>query len=144
VRFLRLLRLAAEAEGLHLRRVARGHAIQLALASAAAVFGVMLVAMLHLALWSAMAPGQGPALAALIVALIDLVLLTLFGLLARRRPYDPIEVEALRLRQDAMRQVTDTGARMLVLAPLLKSQTAKKGLIGAAVTALAVGLLSRR
>ena len=144
MRFLRLLRLAAEAEGLHLRRVARGHAIQLALASAAAVFGVMLVAMLHLALWSAMAPGQGPALAALIVALIDLVLLTLFGLLARRRPYDPIEVEALRLRQDAMRQVTDTSTRMLVLAPLLKSQTAKKGLIGAAVTALAVGLLSRR
>jgi hypothetical protein len=144
MRFLRLLRLAAEAEGLHLRRVGRGYAIQAGFAAAAALFGLMLVAMLHLALWAALAPGQGPAWAAVIVALLDLVLLALFGFLARRRPYDPIEAEALRVRHDAMQQVTDTGARMLVLAPLLKSQTAKKGLLGAALTAVAVGLLSRR
>jgi len=144
MRFLRLLRLAAQAEGLHLRRVARGHAIQTGLAAAAAAFGLMALAMLHLALWAALTPGSGPVWAAVIVALLDLVLLALFGALARRRPYDPVEAEALRVRHDAMRQVTDASARMMILAPLLKSQTAKKGLIGAALTAVVVGLLSRK
>ena len=40
--------------------------------------------------------------------------------------------------------MTDAGARALMLAPLLKSQSAKKGLIGAALTAVAIGLLSRK
>jgi hypothetical protein len=145
MRLFRLLRLAAEAEGLHLRRMGRGYAIQAGLGVAAALFGLMLLAMLHLAIWAALStPERGPAWAAVIVAGGDLVLLGLFGFLARRRPYDPIEVEALRVRQDAMQQVADTGARAVMLAPLLRSQSAKKGLVGAAVTAVVIGLLSRR
>ena len=144
MRLLRLLRLAAEAEGLHLRRVGRGYAIQAGLAAAAAVFALMLVAMLHLALWAALAPGLGPAWAAVVVALVDLALAGILGFMARRRPYDPVEVEALRVRHDAMRQVADGAAKAVVLAPLLKAQAAKKGMIGAALTALVVGLLSRR
>lgn len=145
MRLLRLLRLAAEAEGLHLRRMGRGYAIQAGLAAAAALFGLMLLVMLHLAIWAALStPERGPAWAAVIVAAGDLVLLALFGFLARRRPYDAIEAEALRVRRDAIRHVADTGARMVVLAPLLRSQSAKKGLIGAAVTAMVIGLLSRK
>ncbi|GGG16126.1 hypothetical protein GCM10010964_00510 [Caldovatus sediminis] len=145
MRLFRLLRLAAEAEGLHLRRMGRGYAIQAGLGAAAALFGLMLVVMLHLAAWAALnTPERGAAWAALIVAGGDLVLLALFGFLARRRPYDPIEVEALRVRRDAMQEVTETGARMLALVPLLRSQSAKKGLIGAALTAVVIGLLSRR
>jgi hypothetical protein len=145
MRFFRLLRLAAEAEGLHLRRMGRGYTIQAGFGAAAALFGLMLLAMLHLAAWAALStPERGPVWAALIVAGVDLVLLALFGFLARRRPHDPIEIEALRVRQDAMQQVTDAGARALMLAPLLKSQSAKKGLIGAALTAVAIGLLSRK
>ncbi|MBW8268389.1 phage holin family protein [Caldovatus aquaticus] len=145
MRILRLLRLAAEAERLRLRRMGRGYAIQAGLGAAAALFGLMLLAMVHLALWAALStPERGPAWAAVIVAAGDLVLVALFGFLARRRPRDPIEAEALRVRQDALRQVTDAGARMIMIAPLLRSQSAKKGLIGAAVTAVVIGLLSRK
>lgn len=144
MRLLRLLRLAAEAEGLHLRRMGRGYAIQVSFAVVAALFGLMLVIMLHMAAFAALAPGWGPVWAALIVAFADFVLLALFGFLARRRPYDPVEVEALRVRQDALRQVGDSTAQAMMLLPLVRSQTAKKGLIGAVVTALAVGLFSRR
>jgi len=145
MRLVRLLRLAAEAEGLHLRRMGRGYAIQAGLGAVAALFGLMLLAMLHLAIWAALnTPERGPAWAAVLVAAGDLVLLVLFGFLARRRPYDPIEVEAMRVRQEAMQQVTETGAQMVMFAPLLRSQSAKKGLIGAALTAMVIGLLSRR
>jgi hypothetical protein len=145
MRFFRLLRLAAEAEGLHLRRIGRGYAIQAGLGVAAALFGLMLLVMLHLAIWSALStPSRGAAWAAVIVAGGDLVLLAILGFLAGRRPYDPIEVEAQRVREDAMRQVADTGARAVMLAPLLRSQSAKKGLIGAALTAVVIGLLARR
>ncbi|MGG5809882.1 hypothetical protein [Falsiroseomonas sp. CW058] len=144
MRLLQLARAAWEAEALHLRRLARAHGIQAAFAAVAAVFGLLLLLMLHVAAFAALAPGQGPVWAALIVGFADLVLLALFGWLARRAGHDPIAIEAKRVRQDALRQLGDGAARAVVLAPLLKSQTAKKGLIGAAVTAIAVGLLSRR
>lgn len=144
MRLIQLLRLALQAEGLHLRRVGRGYAVQGAFAAAAAVFGLMLLIMLHVAAYQAMAPGLGPVGAALVVALGDAALAAILGLMARSRPYDPVAQEALRVRHDAMRQVGDGAARAMVLAPLLKSQSAKKGLIGAAVTALVVGLMSRR
>jgi hypothetical protein len=144
MKLLRLLRLAAQAESLHLRRLGRGYAIQASLAAATAVFALMLLAMLHLAAWLALAPSTGPVWAAVIVAGGDLVLAAILGAMARRPPEDPVAEEALRVRHDAMRQVGDAGARALVLAPLMRSQTLKKGLAGAALTALVVGLLSRR
>jgi hypothetical protein len=144
MRLLRLLRLALQAEKLHLSRVSRGYGIQAGLAAAAALFGLMLLFMLHIAAFAALARGQGPVWAALIVAFGDLVLLAVFGFLARRRPVDQVELEALRVREDAMAQVRDGAARAMVLVPLLRSQKAKKGMIGAAVTALVVGLMSRR
>lgn len=144
MRLFRLISLATQAEGLHLRRMGRGYAIQAGLAAAAAVFCLFLLAMLHLAVFFAIAPSTGPVWAAVIVGAGDLVLLVIFGLAARRRPYDPVEVEALRVRHDAMSEVAEAGTRALMLAPLLKSQSAKKGLIGAALTAVVIGLISRR
>jgi hypothetical protein len=144
MRLFQLIRVAWEAEGLHLRRLMRAHGIQAALAAVAAVFALLLLMMLHVAAFAALVPGQGPVWAALIVGFGDLVLLALFGWLARRAGHDPVAIEAARVRSDALRQLGDGAARAAVLAPLLKSQTAKKGLVGAAVTALAVGLLSRR
>lgn len=144
MRLLRLIQAAWQAEGLYLRRTGRGYAIQAGFAAAAAAFGLLLLVMLHIAGFAALAPSQGPVWAALIVALVDLVLLVILGFAARHPPRDVVAEEALRIRQDAMSQVTDGAMRAAMLAPLLKSQSAKKGLIGAAVTAVVVGLLSRR
>jgi hypothetical protein len=144
MRLLRLLRLAMEAERLHLTRISRGFGIQAALAAVAALFALMLVFMLHMAAYAALAGEYGPAWAALIVAAGDLVLLAIFGFLARRRPYDPIELEALRLRESALSEVRGGAGRAMLLAPLLARGGGKKGLLGVALTAVAMGLMSRR
>lgn len=143
-RLFSLLRIAAEAEGLRWRRTGRAYAIQAALGAAAAAFALMLLIMLHAAAFAWLAPGQGAVAAALIVAAADLVLAALLGWLAARRRVDPLAVEAERVRDDALRQVGDQATRAAMVLPLLKSQSAKKGLIGAALTAAVVGLLTRR
>ncbi len=144
MRLVRLLHAAWDAEALYLRRTGRGFRIQAGLGMAAAVFGLLLLVMLHVAGYAALAQGQGPVWAALILAFGDLVLATALAYAARKPPRDRVAEEALALRREAMAQVSDTAARAMVLAPLLRSQTAKKGLVGAALTAVVVGLLSRR
>jgi hypothetical protein len=144
MRLLRLARAAFEAEGLHLRRLARARGIQAALAAAAAIFALLLLIMLHIAVFSALVPGRGPAAAALWVAAGDLVIAGLLAFAAARAGHDRLADEALRVRKEAVRQIGDDAARLVVMAPLLRSQTAKKGMLGAALTALVVGLLSRR
>jgi hypothetical protein len=144
MRLVSLLRLAAQAESLRWRRMGRGYAIQAGLGAGAAVFGFMLLVMLHIAIYAALALSQGPVIAALIVAAGDLVLAAILGWLAARHAHDPVAVEAERVRDDALRQVGDTTARTAMMVPLLRSQSAKKGLIGAAMTAAVVGLLARR
>lgn len=144
MRLLRLARAAWEAERLHLRRLARARGIQAALFVAALVFVLLLLLMLHLAVFAALARSQGPVGAALIIAAGDLVIAGLFAWFASRAGHDEVAEEALRIRREAVRQLGDGAARAVVLAPLLRSQNAKKGLLGAAVTAVMVGLLSRR
>lgn len=144
MRFFSLLRLAAQAEALRWKRTGRGLAIQAGLAAGAAVFALLLLLMLHVAAVAWLAPGRGAGMAALIVAGVDLVLVALLGWLAARHAVDPVAVEAERVRDDALRQVGDQTARIAMVAPLLRSQSMKKGLIGAAVTAAVVGLIARR
>ncbi len=144
MRLISLLRLAAQAEALRWKRTGRGLAIQAALGMAAAVFGLLLLIMLHVAALIWLARGRDPVFAALIVAGVDLVLVALLGWLAARHSVDPVAVEAEHVRDDALRQVGDTASRGLMLLPLLKGKSAKKGLIGAAVMAMVVGLISRR
>ena len=144
MRLISLLKLAAQAEALRWKRTGRGVAIQAALGAAAAIFALMLLIMLHVAALIWLAQGRNGAIAALIVAGVDLVLAGLLGWLAARHAADPVSVEAGRVRDDALKQVGDTASRAMMLAPLLRSGSAKKGLIGAAVTAAVIGLISRR
>lgn len=144
LRPFRLLRLALEAEGLRWRRTGRGLAIRAGLGAGAALFALLLLIMLHAAAWAYLARDFDPSIAALIVAGVDLVLLGVMVFLATREAVDPIAIEAERVRNDALRQVGETTARAAMLAPLVRSGSLKKGLIGAAVTAAAVGLIARR
>ena len=144
MRLISLARAALQAEKLYLRRSGRGYAIQAGFGAAAAIFGLLMLVMLHIAGFAALVPGQGPVVAALILAGADLVLFAIFGLMARRPPRDAVAEEALQLRQAALSQMGDTAAQALVLAPLLRSQTLKKGAFGAAVTAALVAFFNRR
>jgi hypothetical protein len=144
IRIVRLLRVAAQAEGLRWRRTGRNYAIKAGLAAGAAVFGLLLLMMLHMAAFAWIARGQGPVAAALIIAAADLVIAGLLGWLAGRRDVDPVAAEAEHVRDDALRQVGDQAARAAVILPVLRSGSMKKGLVGAALTAAVVGLIARR
>ncbi|MDO9500018.1 phage holin family protein [Falsiroseomonas sp.] len=144
MRLLSLARAAWQAEGLYLRRSGRGYAIQAGLGAVAAVFALLMLVMLHIAAFAALLPSQGPVWSALIIAFGDLVLAAIMGLLARKPPRDTVAEEALALRQAALRQMGDTATQAMILAPLLRSQTLKKGAIGAAITAAIVGFMNRR
>ncbi|MCO6414736.1 hypothetical protein JYK14_00885 [Siccirubricoccus sp. KC 17139] len=144
MRVFRLLQLAAQAEGLRWKRMGRGYAIQAALGAGAAAFALMLLVMLHVAALIWLAEGRSGVSAALILAVFDLVIVVVLGWLASRPGADPVALGAARVRDDALRQLGDQAARAAMVAPLLRSQTAKKGLVGAAVTAAVVGLLARR
>lgn len=144
MRLLSLARAAWQAEGLYLRRTGRGIAIQAGFGATAAIFGILMLVMLHIAGFAALLPNQGPVWSALIVAFADLVLAAIFGMMARRRRHDPIAMEALALRNAATRQMGDTATQAIILAPLLRSQSLKKGAIGAALTAAVVGFFNRR
>ena len=144
MRLLDLARAALEAEGLHLRRQARARGIQAALAGAVVIFLILLLGMLHLAGFAALAPEWGTARAALILAGADLAVALALALAARRAGHDRLAAEARQVRQQAVRQMGDGAARALVLAPVLHGRNLKKGLLGAALTALVLGLIVRR
>jgi hypothetical protein len=144
MRLLDLARAALEAEGLHLRRQARARGIQAALAGAVVIFLILLLGMLHLAGFAALAPEWGTARAALILAGADLAVALVLAFAARRAGHDRLATEARAVRQQAVRQMGDGAARALVLAPVLHGRSLKKGLLGAALAALVLGLIARR
>ena len=107
MRSLHLLGIAAQAEGLRLKRevalTLRGVIFQ----AAAGVFAVAAVILLHVSGYSALEAPFGPALAALIVAGVDLLLAGILLLMARRGT-DRVADEALRLRQDSLAALQGT------------------------------------
>ena len=108
-RIVRLVEVASRAELLRRKRQVRGVALRAALGAAAAVFGLLLVAWLHAAAWSALAGPFGPVRGAFAVAALDLVLLGVLGWLAVWRREDPAADEAISVRNAALR-----GAQMEV------------------------------
>ncbi len=101
-RLLRLVEVASRAELLRRKRQVRGVALRAALGAAAAVFGLLLLAWLHAAAWSALARPLGAAGGGFAVAALDLLLLLVLGWLAARRRTDPAADEAISVRNTAL------------------------------------------
>ena len=147
MRSVELARAAAQAEALYLRRVARRQAMRAAFGAAAAVFGIAILVMLHVLLYVILIGSLRPAVAALIVLAVDLVLAIIFAVLARRNTPDRIEQEALVVRDEALAGLRSS----LTLASLTASavgvtlrRRANRTARGRVFGALASRLLSRR
>lgn len=106
MRALRLIGLAAQAEGLLLRRQGASIGRTAVLSFAAGAFGVTALAMLHVAGWIWFKAEYGPLYAALILAGIDAVLMGLLLFLARNQK-DPVAEEATRLRDQSIALLTN-------------------------------------
>ncbi len=106
MRALRLLATAAEAERIRLKRSAQTLARSVVFWAGAAVFGVALLVMLHVAAYQYLLPAWGPAMAALLVAAGDLLLAVVLFLVGRPGR-DPVAEEALALRRASLAEATE-------------------------------------
>jgi hypothetical protein len=140
MRLFQMLGVAAQAEGIRLRRQARSTARQAGWMAGAAVFIVAAIIIAHVAVIAQVSLRHGLPVAAGLVAAGDLLIGGLLAFLARRRT-DPVAEEARLLRatmlvaarqRSPMRQVMGLGGGSTQLLGAL------------AVEAIAVWLKSRR
>jgi hypothetical protein len=118
MRTLRLARVAAEAEGLLLRRRLRRIAIRAALGAVAMLFLIGAATMLHVYAWVRLRPIWGPDVTALTLAGFDAALAIIIALFALWTPSDRIAAEAIALRDKAMVEMRSAFTITSMLKPL--------------------------
>ncbi len=120
MRTLRLLRVAAEAEGLRLRHMARRTAVRAALGVIGLAFLIGAVVFAHIAAWYWLRLTWAEWPTALMLAAADIVLAAALALLVARSSPGPIETEALAVRQRAWESATGTAPLPAILLELLR------------------------
>jgi len=106
MRPLRLARVAAEAEGVRLRQLARRTVFRAVCGIVALVFLAGALGFCHFAVWFWLRQSFAPPAAALIIAGGDLLLAIVLGVLAARSSPGRVEVEALAVRRRAVESIT--------------------------------------
>ena len=149
MRTVELAKIAAAAEALRLRRIARRQAMRAAYGAGAAVFGLAVLVVLHFLLFIVLDRFVGPIVAVLIVLAIDAVAAGVLASLAFSSKPDPIEVEAKQVRlaatHELKRSLTVMGMAAEVAGVVLRSgarRGARRG-FGAAAAGLAGRLIGR-
>ena len=132
MRTLRLAQVAAQAEGLIVKRTVLRYGKRAAYGVVAAVFGVALLVMLHVVGWLALTGFGGitPFWSSVIVLGVDLLLAGLFALLARGTLPDPVEREARALRDQSLLELRNTALLGFALGPA--GRVAGRGAFGMA------------
>ena len=102
MRSIELAKVAAAAEALRLRRIARRQALRAAFGAVAAVFAVAVLVGLHVVLWNLLVGWVTPVQASLIVVAVDVLIAAIFGFMATRDTPDTIELEAKAIRHQAL------------------------------------------
>ena len=120
LRPLRLARIAAEAEGLRLRYIARRTAIRAVMGLIALVFVCGALAFFHVAFWFWLRRHFESPATSLIVAGADLLVALVCGLLAARSSPSRMEREALDVRRRALENATSTLAYSTLAAQALR------------------------
>lgn len=120
MRLVRLAKVAASAEKLRLRRLARRQVLRAVYGAIGAVFALAMLASLHVAAGIGLAQLVGPGWAALIVAGVDLVIAGVFGLIAASSAPDRIEREAMQVSQEARSQMAEAAAMAAIVGPVAR------------------------
>jgi hypothetical protein len=120
VRFVRLGKIAAQAEALRWRRLIRRTVTRAVYTAIAAIFALGLLAWLHIAVFFALVPPVGEIWAALIVAGVDLLIAAILGSLAAFSGPDRIEREAALVRDEARSQMAEAAIMTVLVEPVLQ------------------------
>jgi hypothetical protein len=118
MRTLRLARVAAEAEGLILRRRLRGIAIRAVLAAFACLFALGALTLLHVYAWLCINPLLGPENTTLSIAGFDALVAIVVALFALRSPTDRIAASATAVRDQALTEMRNAFTITSILKPL--------------------------
>ena len=102
MRAVELAKVAASAEALRLRRIARRQGLRAAYGAGAAVFALGVLVLLHVVAYHAMVPALSPLVASLILLGFDLIVVGVLGYMAVSNKPDAIEDEAKLIRQQAI------------------------------------------
>lgn|SRR5487761_2091758 len=122
MRTLRLARIAAEAEGLRLRRLARRTAIRLAIGMVALVFLGCALAVFHVGVWFLLRIDMGwqSQIAALSMAGFDLAIGLVLVVMAVQLSPGRVERDALDVRRRAWENASNSFAMSAMLLPVLR------------------------
>jgi hypothetical protein len=119
MRSLRLARVAAEAEGLFLRRSLRRAVLRAAIGAVAALFAVAAFAVLHVLFWLHMAPIWGPERSGLVLLGIDGGIAVILAFLATFWPSDGVMTSAVTVRDQALKELRGAFTLSAMVKPLL-------------------------
>jgi hypothetical protein len=114
MRAVELAKVAAAAEALRLRRIAKRQAMRAAYGAGAAVFGIAVFVLLHVVAYHLLLKVVSPVIASLILLGVDLVLAGVLAFLAMRNAPDEVEREALAVRKQAVLEMKRSATLMAV------------------------------
>ena len=120
MRAQRLIRIAAAAEAIRIRKLARRQTVRVVMGVIALVFLAGAIASGHLAGYLALRDVVAPVHAALIIVGADIVLCLIFVLLAARSRPGAVEREALAVRRQAVEELGESVALWAVLTPVVR------------------------
>jgi len=102
MRAVELAKVAAAAEALRLRRIARRQAMRAAFGAGAAVFAIAVFVLLHVVVYDLLLNALSPTVSSLILLGFDLIVAGALAFLAMRNTPDDVEREALEVRRQAV------------------------------------------
>jgi hypothetical protein len=153
MRAVELAKVAAAAEALRLRRLARRQGMRAAFGAGAAVFAIAVFVLLHVVFHELLIRAVSPLIASLILFGVDLVVTAVLGFLAMRNTPDDVEREALAVRRQAVLEmrksvtvmaVASEVGTLLVRRRAQKATTPNRASRAWIVADLAARLLARR
>jgi cation transport ATPase len=120
MRALRLMRVAAEAEGLRLRHRVRRTATRVACGLVAMVFMLGALVFAHVSVWYWLRQSWQPQYVALAFLGFDIAMALLLAALASRSTPDRVELEALAVRQRALEGTASSIAWSTMMVQLMR------------------------
>ncbi|MBV8912751.1 MAG: hypothetical protein JOZ05_06900 [Acetobacteraceae bacterium] len=102
MRAVELAKVAAAAEALRLRRIARRQGMRAAYGVGAAVFAIAVFVLLHVVAYNLLVRALSPTVSSLILLAFDLIVAGVLAFLAMRNTPDQVEREALAVRRQAI------------------------------------------
>lgn len=143
MRTTELAKVAASAEKLRLQALAKRQAMRAAYGAVAAVFGLGVLILLHVVVYQLLRGLLAPVPCTLILLAVDLVVVVVCGILALKSVPGAVEIEALAIRRQALREMRTSMTIMGMIGPASRLLGGRRS-TGLALGALATRLLARR